>query len=224
MSSGYIKLHRSLLDNVVFQNDPTAAYIFVTLLLLVDRRTGVYNGGRFKLADLTSTKPITCYKALKRLEEYMMVKLIGNARYTQIILINWEKYQSSETLVKRSLNAEETPDNTKQEVRSKKKVLTKVNTQLTVDKRDPQITQLISHFEAKINKMPYAGQQAFAASELIKQHGFDKSIGAINAVAASRGQKYAPNIASLEELRDKWVKLENFFARENNGLKGVKIR
>ena len=82
-----------------------------------------------------------------------------------------------------------------------------------VDKRDPNIKLVIEHFEKQIGKMPRPSYQSMAASELIKDHSFQKFIGAINATAMTRGQLYASNISSLEELRDKWIKLENFLGR-----------
>lgn len=106
-NQGYIKLHRRLLEHPIY-DDPTAAFLFITLLLLADRTTGAYNGGRFVLAKKTGVPPITCYKALKRLERYTMVKLTVYARYTQITVVNFDVWQSS-------VNAGETRGNTKQE-------------------------------------------------------------------------------------------------------------
>lgn len=99
-----------------------------------------------------------------------------------------------------------------------KKVLPKGSTSkaLAIDKRDPQITQLISRFNDLVGKMPQESYQVTAAIELVRDHGFDRSMAAVAYVATSRGKQYAPNIGSLEELRDKWVKLENFFARESD--------
>lgn len=106
---GYIKLHRKLVEHPIY-DDPTAAFLFITLLLLVDRESGSYDGGRFVLAKKIGVKPITCYKALKRLERYTMVKLTVNAKYTKITVVNWHVWQSS-------VNARETQSNTKQEGR-----------------------------------------------------------------------------------------------------------
>lgn len=108
MNKGYIKLHRSLVDHEIYSSDPTAAFLFITLLMLVDNQTGSYDGGRHMLAKKLKLKPTTCYQALKRLERCTMVELTVNARYTQITVVNWHLYQ-------RSMNAQRTPDDTKQE-------------------------------------------------------------------------------------------------------------
>lgn len=105
---GYIKLHRSLVDHEIYSSDPTAAFLFITLLMLVDSDTGSYDGGRHMLAKRLKLKPTTCYQALKRLERCTMVELSVNARYTQITVVNWHLYQ-------RSMNAQRTPDDTNKE-------------------------------------------------------------------------------------------------------------
>lgn len=92
--------------------------------MLVDRDSGSYDSGRFVLAKKVGMKPMTCYKALKRLERETMVKLTVNARYTQITVVNWQLWQSS-------VNARETQSNTKQEGRSN--ISTNVDTSTSVD-------------------------------------------------------------------------------------------
>ncbi len=119
--TGYVKLHRSLLDNPIFFKDRTATYLFIALLMLADRHTGIYNGGRFRLSAITGIKPITCYKTLKRLQHETMVKLKVNRDYTEITVVNWSKYQNEETQSKRKVNPKETQSNTKQEERIENK-------------------------------------------------------------------------------------------------------
>jgi len=100
-------------------------------------------------------------------------------------------------------------------------VKTKVLTKKQLENRDPSVTQLISAFDSQVGKVHR--EQSMVAIQLIKQHGLEKCLQAVMGVADSRGQQYAPNIASLEELRDKWVKLENFYARQTNKRKTVHI-
>ena len=110
--NGYIKLHRSILQNELFYRDKKAMFVFVTLLLLVDRRTGSYSGGRYMLSTVTGVKPMTCYRILKRLEKETMLKLKVNKDYTEITVVNWSEYQNSEIEMKRKRNANETQMNT----------------------------------------------------------------------------------------------------------------
>lgn len=102
------------------------------------------------------------------------------------------------------------------------KIKKETNTNVLVKKEsDNEIALLISAFESQIGKMPRAKYQPAAAASLLKQHGFKRVSGAITATAAARGERFAPSIASLEELRDKWVKLENYYHREANKGEGM---
>lgn len=90
------------------------------------------------------------------------------------------------------------------------------------DKRDPEVQKVIDHFEASIGKLPRLPFQRRATKTLIQRHGFERTIGGINAIKAIRGERYAPRISSLEQLRDKWIELETF-AHHHTKPKGIKI-
>lgn len=88
------------------------------------------------------------------------------------------------------------------------------------DKRDPNINKLIEHFESTMAlKMPRPQFQRRAASTLLKQRGIEVCLRAVDAVAACRYEKYAPRILSLEDLRDKWNGLVDFYTRNGKQLK-----
>lgn len=214
MNNGWIKSYRSINQHELLANDNSAFIVFMKLLHQVDKTTGKYTTGRFKLAELTNLKPTTAWDALKRLEKHKMAVIKSDNKKTTVYICNWHKFQATNdnsAVNKPSTNRQQTV--TKQEERKRiKKVNTKV---LTVDKRNPEITNLISHFEKTVGIMQRKSFQIMAASELIKQHGFERSVGAINAVAASKDQQYAPVISNLEDLRDKWVKLEVFWQRKS---------
>eukprot|EP00697_Spironema_sp_BW2_P000545 gnl/Spiro4/10718_TR5709_c0_g1_i1.p1 gnl/Spiro4/10718_TR5709_c0_g1~~gnl/Spiro4/10718_TR5709_c0_g1_i1.p1 ORF type:complete len:313 (+),score=-48.84 gnl/Spiro4/10718_TR5709_c0_g1_i1:115-1053(+) len=93
----------------------------------------------------------------------------------------------------------------------------------TPDPRNQQVQQVIEHFEKRIGKMPRMTNQRRAAMTLIQRHTFQKTIGAINAIAVSRGMQFAPNITTLEALRDKWLDFENFIARQTAKKSRVRV-
>lgn len=86
---------------------------------------------------------------------------------------------------------------------------------------DPHIDKVIEHFEANVAKVKSRRSAILAARDLIDEHGFEKVIGAINAVKASKGKKYAPVIASLPTLQEKWANLEHFYLTKQTGSKEV---
>jgi predicted transcriptional regulator len=80
---------------------------------------------------------------------------------------------------------------------------------------DPEVNQVIESFETIFGfKLSRMKQQRIAATHLIKAYGVDKTIGGIGAAAAIAGEEYAPQIASIEELWQKWGKLVNYYKKE----------
>ena len=71
--------------------------------MLVDRKTGIWEGGRFQLAEKCGLKPTTTYATLKRLKKHKMMTLSSNNKYSTISIVNWHKYQG---------NGDSTDDNT----------------------------------------------------------------------------------------------------------------
>lgn len=94
--SGWIKLHRKILQNIELMNDDTAFLLFTRLLLLSNQKGQIGMSGRH-LAKRTHINYSTLRKALKRLEEYQMVTQSRTHRYTLILICNWDKYQANGT-------------------------------------------------------------------------------------------------------------------------------
>lgn len=89
-----------------------------------------------------------------------------------------------------------------------------------VDNRDPEVTEMIQYFEIAMDlKMPRPQYQRRAAKTLILRWGLPTALRAVDAVVASRDQKFAPRILSLEDLRDKWNKLTDFYKRTGSDMK-----
>lgn len=94
---GWIKLYRKTLENGILK-DHTSWVIFSWLLLKVDRKTGKKITGRFWASSELGMKPTTFYKSLMRLQnKWNMVTLRVTGKYTEISLVNWDKYQNNDT-------------------------------------------------------------------------------------------------------------------------------
>ena len=94
---GWIKLFRKLLENDVIR-DERALQIFIWLLLKVDRTTGVKKIARSWACQELNIKPTTFYDALQRLvKKYKMATAVPTANYTIITIINWYKYQMTDS-------------------------------------------------------------------------------------------------------------------------------
>lgn len=93
MHRGYIKIWRKLRDNDIVR-DPVAFTLFFIILFFCDRFTGKMKTGRYHLAALSGQHPSTIRNALTRLaEKYKIVTAKRTARYTEIIVLKWSKYQ-----------------------------------------------------------------------------------------------------------------------------------
>lgn len=116
---GYIKLHRRILTNDVFINDPTAWHIFEYLMLMCNWQTGKRDIGRFQLARELKIKPATIYAALKRLEKkYKMITQVSNNRFTTISIVNWATYQQADNTTDNiRITSESQQNNTNKEIK-----------------------------------------------------------------------------------------------------------
>lgn len=95
MEKGFIKLHRSLLeDDSLFRSAETFK-VWVWILLSVDWKTGTLSCGRYQIAQWLKIKPSTVYQTLKRLQMQQRINMNCNNKATTIEVLNWSKYQAN---------------------------------------------------------------------------------------------------------------------------------
>lgn len=110
-NGGWIKLHRSLLDNPVILRDPECFSIWIFLLLKAAHKDGVkvaYSGTQCTLAAgqvVTSRKDLSeqlniheskVQRVLSRLQKEQMIEQQTSNRKRVISIVNWDKYQFTE--------------------------------------------------------------------------------------------------------------------------------
>lgn len=207
------------MDHNLLANDNGAFIVFIKLLLKVDKDTGQYITGRFKLSELTNLKPTTAWDILKRLEFAKMVTLRSDNKKTVIHICNWKKFQyygdrSGDNKV--TTNRQQTV--TKQEERIKNKEV------LLRNRSKPEINEL---FEYWLNKTGLSitsriKQNRYAASNLLKKYGQLKLHQLIDGVAKAQDDQYAPRIADFTQLQNKTNELI-LWGRQKIKKRGVKI-
>lgn len=97
--NGWVKLHRSMLENIELNHDSTAKLLFIDLLLMSNSKGEIGKSTR-DLAKKTGINHSTLRKALERLQKYQMIQMGTHFRthkYTHILICNWSKYQSTRT-------------------------------------------------------------------------------------------------------------------------------
>lgn len=179
MNNGWVKLHRKTLGSQIRRSDPTAWRIFETLLLLVDKETGEWQGGRRQLAYADGVvKEGAIYPALKRLERATMVGMTSNNQFTTYRICKWGHYQTNSNNVTTTLQQ---PNNTltiskKKEVRNIYKSNDLVKTQSVYDlyiklfDKNPKTYKLTDKRKAKIRTR-------------LKDAGYEMLVKAIESVA-----------------------------------------
>lgn len=93
--SHWIKLHDSILENEIWQDDQIAWHIFEFLLIKSYKGTpqGTTSTTRYKIEKALSVNNNTVYSALNRLKKAKMITISSTSRSTTISICNWSKYQ-----------------------------------------------------------------------------------------------------------------------------------
>lgn len=117
MNNGWIKLWEETIYHPVWRNDPLAWRVFEYLCIRAYRGTpqGTVVITTQQIAEAcfgTSGKNGTCYKVIKRLEKYEMVKTKSTNRNTEFKIVNWWKYQGNGSSGKNEVKTKSKPSNT----------------------------------------------------------------------------------------------------------------
>lgn len=120
MSAGWVKIHRKIVESDELFGKRYDFAIFVYLIIIADRHTGVATVGRKQLANRFRAKESTIYKALKRLQKEQQINIKSNNRFSEITILKYADYQSqSNTQSKRKVTRKEQQSNTIQEEKKK---------------------------------------------------------------------------------------------------------
>ena len=109
MATGYIKLHRKLLDNCI-STRPEYLALWVTLLLMANHaensfiwndekitiRAGQLLTGLKQLSKKTGIAQTTVYRILKFLENEKQIEQHKTTKFTILTIVQWDAYQHNE--------------------------------------------------------------------------------------------------------------------------------
>ena len=155
--SGWIKLHRKILDSSVFSNPHLlkmwiwcltkathAGYKQLVGLEKVELKPGQFITGRYKGSSELNVNPSTWYKHLKLLESMTMIELESNNKMTIVSVINWGLYQGNnlekEQQNNNKITTKEQQNNTNKNVKKDKKV------------KNETYKDIVEYLNAKTNK------------------------------------------------------------------------
>lgn len=221
MERGYVKLWRVIDQNELLENDNTALVVFIKLLTRVDRRTGTYRTGRFKLAHMCNMKPSTVRDALKRLEAATVIRQRTDSKATTIHICNWSRYQQQDDSAPSDGRR---TDDTKQE--KKENIDTKVSSNKAKTPSN-EINELFDYWQEAIGYEIVGQKQKnrYACSNLIRSRGIENVKRLVDGVAKANQDRFAPRIADFVQLQQKQNELLTWGKKSiENKPKGVIIR
>ena len=119
-NTGFIKIHRKLLENCISLK-PEYLSVWLHLLLLAQHkdRHFIWNNekkvlkpgqlitGTKQLSKKTGISQITVYRILKYLENEKQIEKQSTSKFTLITVINWNYYQSNEMQNEKQMRSEE---------------------------------------------------------------------------------------------------------------------
>lgn len=148
MDKGWIKLHRKILKNQFLNFDTTARYVFIMLMLIVDKDTGEWSGGRKQLSRITGIKETTLYYVLDRIEHATMIDRKVTPKFTTYRICKWHDYQDDRRTHIDTDSTASRHSNKNKEVRSKKNILNTRQASMSPRSLFLSLTDL-SEYEAK---------------------------------------------------------------------------
>ena len=239
MSSGWIKLHRKILDSSVFQN---AKYFKVWVWCLmkathkevdfpfngkdIKLQPGEFLTGRKVAAEELDISEQNFRSAMKYLISTNRLTSRSTNRFTVYSIVNWEEYQIDDekvtSKVTKKVTNKQPPTNQPVTTNNNvKNVKNDKNTTVGTANADPvnEVMKVFYEINPTISfSNPFNRK---AADELIKRFGVEKTVQIAQLAVSVQGQDFAPVITTPGKLRDKLADLRVFIQRQGGGKSNV---
>ena len=213
MKNGWVKLHRKILDSLVFGNEK-ALKIWIWCLLKANHSGNTFLLGRTKITlsagqfvmgsdraiDELNIAKATIWYWLNFLEREGQVRLQKNAKYTVVTIPKWKEYQFE-------LDADETqsrPEIERQVGTNKNVKKVKNEKKDTAQSADvPKVIDLFKEVNPSYQRLFGMPPQRAAAERLLKTHGLERLTSMIAFLPKSNATKYAPTITTPAQFEQK---------------------
>lgn len=230
MSYGWVKLHRQILRNPIFQNDKLFR-VFVYLLLsarhtdgeqligdtIVPLKAGQWATGRIAISKDTGLTQQNVRTAINKLEKLNILTIKPTTKFSVFSIVNWEKYQQDNQQV---TNSQPTSN---QQVTTNNNVKNEDNEKEPIVEAKPQRSKFsfndnqMRFSEAVYNKVklvtpkmkkPNLESWANSARLLNETDGIDLNEAWKVFCWANADSFWSTNILSLSKFREKYATLE----------------
>lgn len=177
MSDGWVKLHRSTLENPVVCKDAEHIAVWVYLLLKATHKEKemIFSGekitlkpgqlitGRKKISEYCKVNESKVQRILKSFENEHQIEQQTANKNRLITVVNWDKYQSSEQQFEQQVNNNRTT--TEQQLNTNKKEINKeckkdIDNIVEKESRQDTIKEIVNYLNLKTKKNFKAGTKA----------------------------------------------------------------
>lgn len=211
MEYGWVKLHRKLAENPISKR-PQYLSLWIHLLIMANHKEAkmMWNGeilsihegqfvtGRKELAEKTGIPETTIEDILKFLERQQQIRQQKTTKFRLITVINWEKYQVSDT------KSDNKPTTERQQADTNKKNNNKKNEK----KNTPGVKEIMDMFYEINPSLNFGSPFERKACEAMLAKWPLESVKAMAAqVIASQEERFAPRATTPSKM---WTKIGEF--------------
>lgn len=240
-NQGWIKLHRKLQDNVVFDNEK-ALKVWIWCLLkathteidcLIGRqkvhlKRGQFIFGRKIGAEKLKFKPSTVGYWISFLKANGYIDIQSTNKYSIITIQNWNRYQrvNSQTNNRRTTDGQQT-DTYKNVLKNDKECkrisIYHSGAKSVAGQEISNIIKLFGNLNPNYERLFKNKTQRIAVKRMLKKMGQHKLDQTIQYAISVQTDKFAPSITTPCQLEDKLGALINHYYRQKNDKKKFQI-
>ena len=219
MNSGWIKIHRKMLDWEWYDDIPTKI-LLLHLLLTANYENKKWHGHPVlkgeritslqHLADETQLTVQQVRTALIKLEKTGEVTRKATNKYTHIVLTKWDKYQETkQPSTSKATNEQQTDNKRTTTTKEGKKARRKEKDIAPLSADAGKVNLVLEKFQMTVNPGINYGNKTNrkAAQWLIDKCGMEKTLRTIEYLEQIRSEPYAPIITTPYQLKEKFGQL-----------------
>lgn len=247
MRSGYWKFHRKIWENPVFRGHPDRVAIWCWMLSeaawsegksvmfhgkRVDLLPGQFSCGSYQISHETGVSRSSVVRILKCFAIEQQIEQLTDFHISLITVKKWKEYQQDEQQIEKPSNSYRTAIeqlvNTTEEGKKGRREEIGISNTATLQVAD-DVQKVLSEFYSKLNPTLNFGNktQRQAAQDLISKIGIEKVLGAIEFIAASKDDAFAPIITTPYQLKEKFAQLVSYYNKKSNKqtaeTKGIRL-
>jgi len=225
MDTGWVKIHRKLLENPIMHK-PAYLSLWVTLLLRANHKEnkmiwnnnimvikeGQFITGRDVLSKQTGIHPSTIDRILNYFENEQQIEQQTTNKFRLITIVNWKTHQDTNIKMNNQRTTSEQPVNTNKNAKNAKNVKNdnKNTSEINSPEDSKNINEVISSFKdinGEFQNFFKNKTQRESALYLVNKYTLQKVKKAIYVIDFNFADSFCPKAINPFELKTKWSKI-----------------